>query len=273
MPAPNRPSAQTAQTGKSAFLNAFKKSPKLAQGLKHVSEAKDPNNIKIDDGTYAALVCNCVFGEYKGVPTVRLYFKVSGGPFKGTLLNKRYEFGKVSDSSIDEDELLNRIGVDLARLGKENVPPQPAAMAEAFEEIASEGSEVQLGVKTVNGFVRVYVNKLLKQGTGTTAQTEADAGDDGQGDGTDDQHDDQNDGQDDQQANADDGSSSGDDDPPVEVEDLVRYTPKGAKKPVKCEVTKSDPRKQLCELKQVNGNQTFSKVPWDHVQFVMQGEE
>ena len=260
--------------GKSSFLAAFKKSPKLAQKLKHVTDAKDPNaKPEIDDGTYATKISEVRFGEYNGIPNVRVYFVVSKGPAKGTILNRRYDFGKTSPNGPDEDEILARIGVDLERMGSPAEEPTPEGMAAAFDQLASEKPEIQVNVKTsASGYVNVYVNRLLEPVAAEEGEPEDEnAPDDPEEQAAIDEDEGDGDGDD-----GDDGSETegaeDDNEIQVEVEDLVKYTPPGSRKSVKCEVVKTDVKSKVCFLKTEDGTKTFKAVPWSSVEFVMEGE-
>lgn len=257
--------------GKSSFLAAFKKSPKLAQKLKHVTDARDPNaKPEIDDGTYATKISEVRFGEYNGIPNVRVYFVVTKGPAKGVILNRRYDFGKTSPNGPDEDEILARIGVDLERMGVEHDDPTPEGMAAAFDQLASEKPEIQVNVKTsAKGYVNVYVNRRLEPVTEEEAEPEDE---NAPADPEEQAAIDEDEGAGDDEGEGDEGTVEDDNEIPVEVADLVKYTPPGSKKPIRCEVVKSDVKAKICFLKSEDGTKNFKAVPWSSVAFVMEGE-
>ena len=255
--------------GKSSFLAAFKKSPKLAQKLKHVTDAKDPNaKPEIDDGTYATKISDVRFADYNGVPQAKVFFVVTKGPAKGVILNRKYDFGKTSPNGPDEEEILTRIGVDLERMGSKPEAPTGEAMLDAFSQLASEKPEIQVNVKTsASGYVNVYVNRRLEP----VAAEEGEPEDENAPDDPEEQAAIDEDEGDDDEGSETEGPED-DNEIPVEVEDLVKYTPPGSKKSVKCEVVKTDVKSKVCFLKTEDGTKTFKAVPWSSVEFVMEGE-
>ena len=156
-PQPSNKPAPTAaaKDGKSTFLEAFKKSPTLVKGLKALVDAKDQNaKPDIADGTYGARVVDVKFGAYNGVPNARLFFKIDKGPYRDVTLQKRYDFGKTKpDSPVSIEDIFERIGVDLERMGADRSSTDPADLLESFEDLKERKPLVQINVKNNNNYL------------------------------------------------------------------------------------------------------------------------
>lgn len=257
----NKPApAAAAKDGKSTFLEAFKKSPTLVKGLKALVDAKDQNaKPDIADGTYGARVVDVKFGAYNGVPNARLFFKIDKGPYRDVTLQKRYDFGKTKpDSPVSIEEIFERIGVDLERMGADRSSTDPADLLESFEDLKERKPLVQINVKNNNNYLNVYVNRLLESGRveeeesasppSAIAEEEEPA----------------------EEGSEDESGESSEDEEQVSVEvgDVVTYTPPGQKKPREFQVTMTKPALKVCNLKDEKGA-TFAAVPWSDVTFVL----
>lgn len=260
-PQPSNKSATVAKDGRSSFLEAFKKSPGLAKGLKTLKNAKDENaKPDIVDGTYTARISDVKFGASNGVPYARVYFKIDKGPYRDTVVQRKYDFGKTKpDSPTTEEEIFNRIGVDLERMGAER-SDDPQTLLESFEDLKNYPPLLQINVRNspTGNYLNVYVNRLLEaaQREEEAPADEAEAGDDSVGDEA-------------------EGSESeeGDGEVAVEVQDIVNYKPPKARASVQCVVLMSNADTEVCNLKDEKGN-IYSSVPWSEVTFVLQeGEE
>lgn len=268
-PQPSNKSAPTAaaKDGRSTFLEAFKKSPALVKGLKSLVDAKDQNaKPDIADGTYGARVVDVKFGAYNGVPNARLFFKIDKGPYRDVTLQKRYDFGKTKpDSPVSIEEVFERIGIDLERMGADRSSTDPADLLESFEDLKERKPLVQINVKNNNNYLNVYVNRLLESGrveeeesaSHPSASSDEEESEESEEEGSEDES----------------GESSEDEEQvSVEVGDVVTYTPPGQKKPREFQVTMTQPALKVCNLKDGKGA-TFAAVPWSDVTFVLEEGE
>lgn len=267
----------TADKGTSDFLATFKTSPKLLKKAKAMKDAKDPNaRPEIPDGNYVAKFTSATLGSRKGVPNVRIRFTVSRGPFTGTLLSTTFDLGitkvdpKKSEEENDEflESILNRFAVAMQRMGVKTKMDGPDTIVEAVKEVNSLSPTMDVTVKTGStGYLTVYINRKVAD-EASKVEDEVETEDD---DALEVVKDEDEGGEDD---GTDTPSSEGvdeDDDspgvPPVEVDDVVWYKPKGAKKKVKFKVIKTDPDARVCSLKNEEGG-VVKGVSWDAVQFV-----
>lgn len=250
----NKPApAAAAKDGKSTFLEAFKKSPTLVKGLKALVDAKDQNaKPDIADGTYGARVVDVKFGAYNGVPNARLFFKIDKGPYRDLTLSKRYDFGKTKvDSDISVEEIFERIGVDLERMGADRSSTDPADLLESFEDLKERKPLVQINVRNKTSYVNVYVNRLLESGRVEEEEPASPPPASAE-----------------EEESAEEGSEEDAEQTSVEVGDVVTYTPPGQKKPREFQVTMTKPALKVCNLKDEKGA-TFAAVPWSDVAFVL----
>ena len=256
------------EKGRSDLLSSFKTSPKLLKAVKGMKDAKDPNaRPDIPDGNFVAKFHSLTPGARKGIPSLRLRFTVSRGPYTGTLLSKTYDLGitkpdpKRSEEEETEfvDSILGRCAIDLSRMGAKTSIDSPENLLKAVDEVNAIAPTMDITVKSgATGYLNVYVNRVVKDESPAPVLDE----DEGEEDddalevvvGDDD---------DDDKPETDDSETV----PPVEVGDVVRYKPKGAKQPVKFEVTKSDSEKRICTLKDSSGG-LVKGVSWDKVGFV-----
>lgn len=240
---------QPAQSsGKSDFLNAFKKSPQLTKALEAMRKAKDPNaRPEIEDGSYVANIKSVTFSQRNGIPNVRLNFVVAEGPYKGTPLNRRYDFGVTSkEANVTVEEVFDRIGVDLIRLGvdPDNIDARnPETLIAAFEAVAEAELIVRIGVKTsVKGYVNVYVNGLA-EGSPTIGKQ-----DDEEEDESEDDSDADSDADADDEGDVDDEGETSDADA-VEKGDTVNCTLPGTRRKVECVVVEVNAEDGTCDLR------------------------
>ena len=257
-------------SGKSKFLAAFNKSDKLKKALGALKNARNPNERPdIPEGNYVAVVRGGAFSEKEGIPRVSLNLQVSRGPkgIAGTPLQKRYDFGVVSDKvTMTEEQIFERIGQDLIQMGQTLKNDTPAALVAAFEKLFEEKPEIKIAIKFGrSGFMNIYVNGLAEQKEKPEDdEEEDDSNAEAESDGEEDEADDDGD-EDASDDEADDEEDDSDDDQPIQVKDRVLYKPKGAKQPDTFSVTASDPAKRVCSLRHAKTNVVHKGVSWDDV--------
>jgi hypothetical protein len=165
-------------------------------------------------------------------------------------------------SPVSIEEIFERIGVDLERMGADRSSTDPADLLESFEDLKERKPLVQINVKNNNNYLNVYVNRLLESGrvgeeepaSPPPASTEeAEPTEEGSED-------------------ASEESSEGEEEVSVEVGDVVTYTPPGQKKPREFQVTMTKPVMRVCNLKDDKGA-TFAAVPWSAITFVLEEGE
>jgi hypothetical protein len=269
-PQPSNKPAPNLKDGKSSFLEAFKKSPALAKGLKHLVDAKDENaKPNIVDGTYVARIVDVKFGAYNGVPNVVISFKVDKGPYRDVTVKRRYDFGKTKpDSPVNEEEIFARIGVDLERMGADRSSTDPANLMESFEELKESQPLIQINVRNNGNYLNVYVNRLIESGTvGEPVKKPAQAAEQPSEEG---EEESSEEGEPSEETEASQDEDEGEVE--VEVGDVVTYLPPGQKKPREFQVIASQPASKMCNLKDDKGV-IITSVPWANVEFVLeQGE-
>jgi hypothetical protein len=256
---------QPAQSnGKSEFLNAFKKSPQLTKALEAMRSAKDPNaRPDIEDGTYVAEIKSIVFSQRDGIPNVRLNLIISEGPYKGTPLSRRYDFGIANKGvQITLEEVFDRIGVDLIRMG---VNPSdidarnPETLIEAFESLSEQELVLRINVKTnVKGYVNVYINGLAEGQNKPKDEVEDDADSDAD--------------EDDQEADSDadtDDAEDENEEPSVEKGDTVTCVLPGTRRKVECVVVEVNEEDGTCDLKGPD-KKVHTDIPLSDVELVFE---
>lgn len=256
-------------SGKSQFLAAFNKSDKLKKALGALKNARNPNERPdIPEGNYVAAVRGGTFSQKEGIPRVSMNIQIVRGPQKGTPLQKRYDFGIVSDKvTMTEEQIFERIGQDLIQMGQTLKNDTPAALVAAFEKLFEEKPEIKIAIKFGrSGFMNIYVNGLAEQEEKPEDEEEEGGGDDSDAETEGDEEEDDSDDEADSDAEADeDDEDDSDDEQPIQVKDRVLYKPKGAKQPDTFSVTASDPAKRTCSLRHAKTNVVHKGVSWDDV--------
>lgn len=308
-----KPAAKTGKqaqgvSGKSSFLQSFKKSPKLLKGLKErLAKAKDDNEAPdIPAGSYIGKLTKIIPSSQNGVPVVRGIFTVSRGPHKGIALSKRWEFGVTNpeqykknnpDGDIDEftNSLLDRHGVDLKRMGQPvSSVEDPEELLSGFEAAVASGAEYRISFRPNGNYYRVYVNGLVEDAKkgGKSVEEEEEEEETSEEEETTEEEEETSETEEEEteeseetseeesEEEAEEESSEEEEAPeeeeeaeqPVEKGDKVKYKAKGAKKAEEYGVLKSDAKKKICTLKHLKTKATVENVPWDKVEFVLEDE-
>ena len=265
------------ESGKSAFQAAFKKSPKLLKHLEALKNAKDPRaKPDMPAGDYVLRVQTVVFSQRNDIPRARVNFVVDEGPYKGSLVNKDYDFGSTA-GNIPEEEIFARIGVDLTRMGESPKDiTDPESLAEAFEALGVSKPRIAAKIDfSASGYVRVWPNRIaVAPVAGVPVQTpvrmprttrapkvEAPKVEEVASEVPDDQDD-----QEGQDGVADPVISDQD---AVEKGDKVLVKVEGHRRRVECVVVSSDATLETCAVRAPNGS-VYGDIPWSEVQFVFQ---
>ncbi len=268
-------------SAKADFLKAAAKHKAAFKKARKV-DATGFDNPELADGRYKARLesIRCGVTKTDKTPYVSINFKIVSGESKG-------ERPSIFHTLKDEQSIeylvksCKRLDIDCDDMELEEMIDALDALAEDHPEVfidAKNNTYKNKKTKKTENALNIYVGKLATDSDEEESDDDEEADDAGEDEeeGTDDGEEDSDDADEDdseESEDADEDDEDGEDEPADPAKgDVVKYKPKGARKPKEFTVTKVNTKAKTVDLKDEDG-ETHKAVPFDSVEIVFDEED